>query len=51
MALLHVLKKEKPDYIIILPWNISDEIVKQLSYAKNWGAQLFTAIPEIKFFP
>jgi len=45
------LKKEKPDYIIILPWNISDEIVKQLSYTKNWGAQLVTAIPEIKFLP
>jgi len=44
-----VLKKEKPDYIIILPWNISDEIVKQLSYTKTWGTQLFTAIPEIKF--
>jgi len=44
------LKKEKPDYIIILPWNISDEIAKQLSYTKDWGAQLVTAIPEIKFW-
>jgi len=44
-----ILKKEKPGFIIILPWNISDEIVKQLSYTKSWGARLFTAIPEIKF--
>jgi 2-polyprenyl-3-methyl-5-hydroxy-6-metoxy-1,4-benzoquinol methylase len=41
------LKKEKPDYIIILPWNIKDEIVRQLNYTKSWGAQFVTAIPEI----
>lgn len=45
-----MLKKKKPDYIIILPWNISNEIVKQLSYTKGWGAQLITAIPEMKFW-
>jgi len=45
-----ILRKAKPDFIIILPWNISDEIVKQLSYTKSWGARLFTAIPEIKFW-
>jgi len=40
-----VLKQEKPDYIIILPWNLCDEIAKQLEYAKSWGAQLVIAIP------
>jgi hypothetical protein len=43
-----VLKKEKPDYIIILPWNLHDEIVKQLNYTETWGAKLITAIPEIR---
>ena len=43
-----VLKKEKPDYIIILPWNLRDEIVKQLHYTKTWEAKLVTAIPEIR---
>ena len=43
-----VLKKEKPDYIIVLPWNLRDEIVKQLHYIKTWGAKLITAIPEIR---
>jgi hypothetical protein len=43
-----MLKKEKPDYIIILPWNLRDEIVKQLHYTKTWEAKLVTAIPEIR---
>jgi SAM-dependent methyltransferase len=42
-----ILKKEKPDYIIILPWNLYDEISKQLSYTEEWGAKLVTAIPKI----
>ncbi len=40
--------KLKPDYIIILPWNIFDEITEQLTYAKQWGAKFVCAIPEIK---
>ena len=37
----------KPDFIIIFPWNLKDEIAGQLSYAKNWGAQFVIAIPEL----
>jgi len=44
----NMIKEEKPDYIIILAWNLCDEIVKQLSYAEIWGAQFITAIPEIR---
>lgn len=42
------LKKRKPEYIIILPWNIKDEIMEQLSYVKEWNAKFVTAIPELK---
>jgi len=42
------LKTEKPDYVIILPWNIKDEITAQLSYVKEWGGQFVIAIPEVK---
>ncbi|MDR3000509.1 MAG: class I SAM-dependent methyltransferase [Fibromonadaceae bacterium] len=42
-----VLKKERPDYIIILPWNLKDEIVEQLGYTKDWGAKFVTAIPGV----
>jgi len=44
-----VLEKEKPDYIIIFPWNISDEIVEQLEYARDWGAVFITVIPSLKY--
>src|SRR5215813_12731432 len=34
-----VLEQDRPDYILILPWNLKEEIVDQLSYAREWGAQ------------
>jgi SAM-dependent methyltransferase len=37
---------EKPDYIFILPWNLKDEIMKQLAHAREWGAQFIVPIPE-----
>jgi hypothetical protein len=36
----------KPDYIFILPWNLKDEIVEQLSYTREWGAKFIVPIPE-----
>jgi len=44
------LRIEKPDLIIILPWNWCNEIVQKLEFTKKWGAQLLTAIPELKIF-
>ena len=41
------LKEEKPDYIVILPWNLKAEISEQLSYSRNWGAKFVVAIPEL----
>jgi hypothetical protein len=38
---------EKPDYIVVLPWNLADEIVAQLAYARAWGAKFVTAIPKL----
>ena len=37
---------EKPDYIFILPWNLRDEIMKQLAHTRAWGAQFIVPIPE-----
>ncbi len=50
IPILHpeVLRDKKPDYIIILPWNISEEVLKEYSYARDWGAQFITAVPELK---
>ena len=43
------LEKKKPDYIIIFPWNIKNEIKEQISYTKKWGAKIFVCIPSIKW--
>lgn len=43
------LKQIKPDYVIILPWNLKDEITKQLSYIKDWNAKFVIPIPELNF--
>ncbi len=42
------LKEEKPDYILILPWNLKGELDVQLAYVKEWGGQFVTAIPELE---
>ncbi|MFN3344119.1 MAG: SAM-dependent methyltransferase, partial [Chloroherpetonaceae bacterium] len=38
------IKTKKPDFILILPWNIKDEIKAQLSYVKEWGGQFVVAV-------
>jgi SAM-dependent methyltransferase len=40
-----VLKKSKPKYVIIFPWNIKDEISEQLNYIKKWDGQFVIFIP------
>jgi 2-polyprenyl-3-methyl-5-hydroxy-6-metoxy-1,4-benzoquinol methylase len=42
------LKESKPDYVVIFPWNLKDEIVKQLSYIKDWNGRFVIPIPELQ---
>ncbi len=42
------IMEEKPDYVLILPWNIAEEVTNQLSCVRGWGGKFVTAIPEIK---
>jgi len=42
------LKEYRPEYVLILPWNIKDEIVKQLEYIKEWGSNFVVFIPELR---
>lgn len=42
------LKAEKPDRVVILPWNIETEIRAQLSYITAWGGKFVTAVPSLK---
>jgi SAM-dependent methyltransferase len=43
-----VIRYTKPDYVLILPWNLSTELTKQLSYIREWGGEFVTAIPHLK---
>jgi hypothetical protein len=42
------LEQARPDYILILPWNLKDEIKSQLSYTREWGARCVVPIPEVE---
>lgn len=42
------LDEAKPDWILILPWNLAKEITAQLAYTKEWGARFIVPIPEMR---
>lgn len=42
------IKENKPDYVLILPWNIKEEIMSQLSYIREWGGRFIVPIPDVK---
>ncbi len=44
------IKQTQPDYVLILPWNLKDEIVKQISYVRDWGGKFVVPIPEVEVF-
>jgi SAM-dependent methyltransferase len=44
------IAEERPDYILILPWNLKDEIIKQLKYVREWGCKFIVPIPELEVF-
>lgn len=43
------LGERKPDIVLILPWNISDEVTGQLAHVRDWGGQFVVAVPEVRF--
>ena len=42
------LREDRPDIVIILPWNLKDEIVTQLDYVREWGGRFAVAVPALK---
>jgi hypothetical protein len=45
------IKETRPDYLLILPWNLKDEIMKQNAFIREWGGQFVVPIPEVTVYP
>jgi SAM-dependent methyltransferase len=42
------IRRTKPDYLFVLPWNLIDEIVEQMAEIRTWGGQFVVPIPEVR---
>ena len=45
------IRQTRPDYVLILPWNLKDEIMEQVSYIREWAGQFVVPIPDVKVYP
>jgi len=45
------IAETRPDYVLILPWNLKKEIVAQLAYIREWGGQFVVPIPRVEVLP
>jgi len=44
------LAEVEPDYVVVMPWNLREEIAAQLEYVRDWGGQLVVALPQLEIF-
>jgi len=42
------LREARPDYVVLLPWNLRTELVEQLDYVRDWGGRFVTAVPALE---
>lgn len=42
------IAEEKPDFVVILPWNIADEVMRQSAFIRQWGGKFVTAVPVLE---
>lgn len=45
------LRDYKPDYVLILPWNIAHEVIAQNAFVKEWGGRFVVAVPQLQVLP
>lgn len=45
------LREEKPDFVIVFPWNLREEIIGQLDYVREWGGRFVFAVPRLEVVP
>lgn len=47
---VEALAEARPDYVLVMPWNLRREIASQLEYVREWGGRLVVALPELEVF-
>jgi SAM-dependent methyltransferase len=45
-----MIRKTKPDYLLVLPWNIREEIMTQMAFIREWGGKFVAPIPEVRVY-
>jgi hypothetical protein len=45
-----MIEQAKPDYVLILPWNLKDEIIPQMAHVREWGARFVVPVPELRIY-
>ncbi|HTV54940.1 MAG TPA: class I SAM-dependent methyltransferase [Terriglobia bacterium] len=44
------IPEAKPDYLVILPWNLKDEIINQMAFIRDWGGRFVVPIPQLEIY-
>jgi SAM-dependent methyltransferase len=44
------IKEKRPDYLLILPWNLKEEIIGQMAHIRDWGGRFVVLIPDVKVY-
>ena len=44
----HLISELKPDFLVIFPWNISDEVIRETEYISDWGGKHVLAMPTFR---
>jgi SAM-dependent methyltransferase len=44
------VRQTRPDYLLILPWNIREEVMQQMNFIREWGGKFVVPIPEVKVY-
>jgi SAM-dependent methyltransferase len=44
------IRETRPNYVLILPWNLKDEIAEQMAHIRDWGGQFLVLIPDVQVF-
>lgn len=44
------IRRTRPDYVLILPWNLKDEVIQQMAFIREWGGKFVVPIPEVTVY-